>query len=84
MASQKNMQIFQNGWNFNHRFNRLVVILCVITLLHRYIILNIDFAENFAQVYYNPANRDETKLAWWLQNRDAMISGISTDILFVL
>ncbi len=66
------------------RFNRMVVMLGTITILHRILILDLDLSRNFGQVYYNPGGGTETFRAWWDQYSTPILSGIASDLYFIL
>lgn len=54
------------------------------TALHRWLILVLDLSKKFSAVYYNPGHSNDTFWAWWAQYKTPILSGLSSDLLFVL
>lgn len=67
-----------------HRYFRLVLPLLVLTLVHRFLILDLDATYNFGAVYHGAQRKMTLYQSWWPQNQSAILIGLRSDILFVL
>lgn len=67
-----------------HNYLRLVLALAAITFVHRFLILDIDLSHNFGAVYYGSGDKAAMYQVWWHQYRSAILTGVASDILFVL
>jgi hypothetical protein len=66
-----------------HNYMRLLVALTVLTLVHRFLILDLDATHNFGATYYRMYSKFELYQAWWPQNQSAILRGLRSDILFI-
>ncbi|MCX7560981.1 LTA synthase family protein [Sulfitobacter sp. F26204] len=67
-----------------HRYLRLILPLLVLTLVHRFLVLDLDATYNFGAVYHGAETKIALYKAWWPQNQTAILVGLRSDILFVL
>ncbi|MDF3352137.1 LTA synthase family protein [Sulfitobacter sp. KE34] len=67
-----------------HNYLRLLVALTVLTLLHRFLALNLDATYNFGATYYRVYSKFTLYQEWWAQYQVAILRGLRSDVFFIL
>ena len=67
-----------------HNYLHLALVCAAITFVHRILILNLDLSYNFGAVYFGSGDKISLFQAWWHQYRNPILTGVASDITFVL